>query len=149
MSVHPDMEKWNAETMLEDQDSAYYYWQRILQLRKKYKDIFVYGDFEMLDVNNEFPNVVAYLRRDNSPESAGNEKSICLVIANFSKERLWWRVPKPAEKVLFEEHGLRPSAIRQELRNYIGSSAGDNATEKDDRGWKIELMEWKVVVAMD
>ena len=151
MSVHPDIEKWNAETLLQDQDSSFYYWERILQFRKKYPDIFVYGDFEMLDMENECGDVVAYLRTDRSPENqgAGGERlRRCLVITNFSGKRLWWRVPRNAEKILFDDQKPRRT-IRYELRNYIGSAAGDNATEKDDKGWKIDLMPWEVVVAMD
>ncbi|EXJ57538.1 trehalose-6-phosphate hydrolase [Cladophialophora yegresii CBS 114405] len=151
MSIYPDFERWNAEAQLSDWDSAFLYWQRILALRKQHKDIFVYGDFEMLDVDNDFPNVVAYLRSDRSAEhsQAENEKpGSCLVIANFSKDRLWWRVPEKVEGILFDGRRLRSEAIRQDLRNYTGSAAGDNATERDARGWKIDLMAWEVVVAV-
>ncbi|OCT47252.1 Alpha-glucosidase [Cladophialophora carrionii] len=151
MSIHPDFERWNAEAQLADWDSAFLYWQRILALRKQHKDIFVYGDFEMLDVENEFPNVIAYLRTDRSPQNSHveNEKvRSCLVIANFSRDRIWWRVPEKVENILFDGRRLRSEAIRQDLRNYTGSAAGDNATERDEKGWKIDLMAWEVVVAV-
>ncbi|KAJ9610706.1 hypothetical protein H2200_005483 [Cladophialophora chaetospira] len=151
MSIHPDFGKWNAEAQVADKDSPFHYWQRILGLRKQYKDIFVYGDFEMLDVENEFPNVVAYLRTDMSIQGSQTESDkvrTCLVIANFSAKRVWWRVPAKAAEILFDERGLKSRTIRYELRNYIGSAAGDNATEKDERGWKIDLMAWEVIVAL-
>ncbi|KIW66174.1 hypothetical protein PV04_08375 [Phialophora macrospora] len=151
MSIHPDFEKWNAEAQLADQDGAFLYWQRILALRKQHKDILVYGDFEMLDVQNECANVIAYLRTDRSPQDshAVGERAIrCLVITNFSRDRIWWRVPEKVENILFDGRRLRREAIRQDLRNYTGSAAGDNATERDDKGWKIDLMAWEVVVAV-
>lgn len=152
MSVHPDFDKWNAEAQLADPDSAFHYWQRILGLRKQYKDIFVYGDFEMLDVENEFGNVVAYLRTDLSTENPQREKDkpqTCVVIGNFSADRMWWRVPERAANILFDERGLKSRAIRYELRNYVGSAAPDNATKKDERGWEIDLMPWEVIVALN
>jgi glycosidase len=151
MSIHPDFERWNAEAQLADQDGAFLYWHRILELRKQHKDIFVYGDFEMLDVQNECANVVAYLRTDRSPQDSHtvDEKArTCLVITNFSRDRIWWRVPEKVENILFDGRRLRREAIRQDLRNYTGSSAGDNATERDEKGWKIDLMAWEVVVAV-
>ncbi len=57
-------------------------------------------------------------------------------------------MPEKAADILFDERGLKSQAIRWDLRNYIGSAAGDNATEKDERGWKIDLMAWEVVVAL-
>jgi glycosidase len=148
MSVHPDIGRWNAETLVGDRDSIYHYWTRVLQLRKEFKDVFVYGDFEMLDKQNESENVVAYLRTEMSPDKQDSKPRRCLVVTNFSGNAGFWRCPRIAEDIMFEGWGLRRSAIRHELRNYFGSAAGDNAVVRDEHGYSIHLMAWEVVVAL-
>ena len=150
MSIHPDFEKWNAEALLADHDSAFYYWQKILKLRRQNKDLLVYGDFEMLDLDNEFGNVVAYLRSDDSPQestqSAGPKK--CLVLTNFSEKEVLWRVPVKVEDLLFDGSGLKKGVILKDLRNYDTES--ERAIRKDgEEGWKIQLRPWEIIVAME
>jgi hypothetical protein len=53
-------------------------------LRKTYKDVFIYGNFELLDADHN--DVFAYTR------TFGNQKVI--VVANFRKEPVTWSLPK-------------------------------------------------------
>jgi len=89
----------NAASQVGIQGSVFQYWASILKLRKEQKDIFIYGNFEMVDVENE--DVFAYLR------SFSGEK--VLVVANFRKEGVAWNVPKGMElardRVLVSNYG--------------------------------------------
>ena len=147
MSIHPDFKNWNAETLLKDNDSAFYYWQRILKLRKQYKNLFVYGDFEMLDLDDESENVIAYLRTENAQKGSSRHGSRCLVITNFSGQEVWWKVPEKVEGLLLEEGALKSNAILQDFRNY--SAESENEVRKDgEKSWKMWLRPWEVLVAM-
>ncbi|KAI1629249.1 trehalose-6-phosphate hydrolase [Exophiala viscosa] len=149
MSVHPDHKVWNAEAQVADENSAFHYWRRILRLRKEYKDIFVYGGFEMLDMKHPF--VVAYVRKDDSPatEQVAAKKK-CLVLANFSAKDIWWTVPVQAADILIDESaGLKSGAVVQELRNYIEDGDGAIEAKRQSEGlWSIKLRPWEVIVAM-
>ncbi|KAA6416150.1 MAG: trehalose-6-phosphate hydrolase [Lasallia pustulata] len=48
MRVNEDYAKWNAESQVNAPDSVFQYYPTVLQLRKEYKDIFVYGEFKLL-----------------------------------------------------------------------------------------------------
>ncbi|XP_014562600.1 glycoside hydrolase family 13 protein [Bipolaris victoriae FI3] len=60
--------------------SIHAFWKRALEHRKENKDVFVYGDFEMLDMGHE--KVVAFRRW-------GKDKGFITVL-NFSREEVKW-----------------------------------------------------------
>jgi len=74
----------NAESEVGVKDSVFEYWASILRLRKSHNDIFIYGNFELLDV--EHNDVFAYTR------SFGSQKAI--VVTNFRKTPVAWTLPK-------------------------------------------------------
>ncbi len=59
LALNPNYREINAEAALKDPDSVFYYYQKILKLRKKHP-IIVYGDFEPLLESDA--NVYAYAR---------------------------------------------------------------------------------------
>jgi glycosidase len=61
MSVNPNYKEINAESQVSDPTSVFNYWRSVLNLRKKYLDVFVYGDFVMVDKASE--QVWAYTRQ--------------------------------------------------------------------------------------
>ncbi len=63
--------------------SVHAFWKRGLENRKKNKEVFVYGDFEMLDMQHK--QVVAYRR--------WSEKDAFVTVLNFSGEKLTWELP--------------------------------------------------------
>jgi len=77
----------NAESQVGVKDSVFEYWASILRLRKSHKDIFIYGDFKMLDAAND--DVFAYLR------TFGEDKAI--VVTSFKTESVEWTVPQGIE----------------------------------------------------
>lgn len=73
--VNPNYTEINAKTEMEDPDSVFRYYQKIIGLRKKEK-VMVYGTYQLLDPDNE--KLYVYTR------TLDNEK--LLVICNFTEE---------------------------------------------------------------
>jgi glycosidase len=94
IDVHGDYETWNAEAQVNQPDSVYNYWASLLGLRRELKDIFVYGDFEL--VSPEHEDVFAYTRTFGGSETV-------LVVTNFRAKTVSWSLP--AEVGLFVEDG--------------------------------------------
>ncbi|KAL2408647.1 Alpha-glucosidase [Exophiala dermatitidis] len=172
MSIHPDFKDWNAVKLLEDPQSPLHYWRQLLRLRKEYKDIFVYGDFEMLDLDHE--TVIAYLRTDDSTKTTVGEgeevettsatagpkdvvRPTCLVITNFSRSPVDWVVPDRAVPVLFDTSSetpqLKKGAVLPQFRNYTAREDGadnveNHVSKTPDGKWVLNLRPWEVIVAM-
>lgn len=89
----------NAASQVGVSNSVFEYWASILRLRKTHKDIFIYGSYKMLDVENN--DVFVYTRTFG--------KEIVLVVANFRAENVQWTLPKGVklakEGVLVSSYG--------------------------------------------
>ena len=81
--VNPNYTEINAKTEMEDPDSVFRYYQKIIGLRKKEK-VMVYGTYQLLDPDNE--KLYVYTR------TLDNEK--LLVICNFTEEEEIYSVPE-------------------------------------------------------
>ncbi|WP_158738253.1 alpha-glucosidase [Alteribacillus sp. YIM 98480] len=77
LSVNPNYKQINAEQALNDQNSIFYYYQKLIQLRKQ-EEIVVYGDYELLLEEDE--EIFSYTR------TLGNEK--LLVVCNFTDKKV-------------------------------------------------------------
>lgn len=75
INVSPNYESVNAEAVLNDENSIFYYYQKLIQLRKQ-NEVIVYGKYDVLMEDNE--QIYAFTR------TLEGEK--LLVICNFSKE---------------------------------------------------------------
>jgi glycosidase len=139
MDVHPDFEEWNAEELVKDNDSAFHYWRRILELRKKEKDLLVYGNFEMFDLNDDASRVVAYLRTD---DKTGKK---CLVMGNFDEKETWWTIPKSVQDVIVKDGKFNKGAVVQELRNYTADEGG-NQVRQSGGEYAVRLRAWETLV---
>lgn len=60
LKVNPNYKKINVESQLEDCNSIYHYYKKMISLRKEY-DVFVYGDYHLLLSNHK--HVYAYGRK--------------------------------------------------------------------------------------
>lgn len=76
----------NAEKAMADQDSVFYHYQKLIQLRKEY-DIVTDGNYELLLANHDA--IFAYIR-DN-----GNEK--LLVVNNFYSKEIEFQLPEQVD----------------------------------------------------
>ncbi|KAE8406901.1 glycoside hydrolase superfamily [Aspergillus pseudonomiae] len=83
MRVHDNYPEINVEVEENDQSSVLSFWKRVIQLRKEYADLMVFGEFEILDEQNE--KVFTYIKR-------GQGQSV-LVVLNFSEETLKFEKP--------------------------------------------------------
>ncbi|KFY48905.1 hypothetical protein V495_00920 [Pseudogymnoascus sp. VKM F-4514 (FW-929)] len=83
MRVNPDYTKWNAEDQVGKPSSVFTYWQTLLKTRKLYKNILVYGSFEMVDKSHK--SVFCYRRAYGTAAAT--------VLLNFSKQDVEWTVP--------------------------------------------------------
>ncbi len=104
LPVNPNHTEINAEAALRDPDSIFYYYQKLIQLRKTYS-VFRTGFFDLLDPDDE--RIFAYTRK--APEGS------LLVVCNFTEEILPYDLPEAfqnAEKLIGNyptaENHLRP-----------------------------------------
>ncbi|KAJ5912191.1 CAZyme family GH13 [Penicillium subrubescens] len=111
--VHEDYPAWNAAAQLAEQGSVYHYWARVLQLRKQYPDIFVYGSFEL--VSSDDSEIFAYARHS----SAGT----ALVVLNFEPKEVSWTMPQN----LFAGRGAEV-VLSNYSRGKISTVAGERIT---------------------
>lgn len=87
--VHKDYATLNAAQQAEDPASVYAYWSTILEFRRRYVDILVYGSFELVDSENE--EVFAFVR---SPAATSRLSQQALVVLNFRPHEVRWTLPQ-------------------------------------------------------
>lgn len=66
------------------QDSVLEFWRRMLKVRKEYKDLFVYGKFQLIDQGDD---LLVFSKEDD-----GGKMS--LTVANLVGERRNWKIPE-------------------------------------------------------
>ena len=89
IAVNPNYPSINAEAVLADEDSIFYHYQQLVDLRRgKLKDLMVYASFAPVDSvqvpHNEDEAVYAYTRTGGADGSPANES--LLVVSNFTAE---------------------------------------------------------------
>lgn len=83
IKVNPNYKEINVKKALEDKNSIFYYYKRLIELRKKYP-VIVYGDINLLFEDDE--KIFAYTRHF--------EGQNLLVLMNFSKDVVEINLPK-------------------------------------------------------
>lgn len=83
MRVHDNYPEINVKVQEKDDSSVLSFWKQVIQLRKEYADLFVFGDFEILDEANE--KVFTYIKR--------GQKQSALIVLNFSDDTLKFKQP--------------------------------------------------------
>lgn len=86
IEVNRNCEVINAMQQLEDEDSIFHYYQKLIRLRKEY-DVIAYGSFRALDGQN--PSVLAYMRE--------HEGQKLIVVCNFYEKEVSWECPEELE----------------------------------------------------
>ena len=110
IEVNKNYETINAKTEREDQDSIFYYYQKLIELRKQY-DVIAYGDFE--EVAREHKDVIAYKRH--------YENETLFVISNFYGKETTLRLSENMndyEKLLGNYEGVNQTEEGLKLRPY-------------------------------
>jgi oligo-1,6-glucosidase len=103
IGVNPNYTQINAQAVLADQDSIFYYYQKMLGVRKAHSTL-VYGDFELIDQGSD--QLFAYRRWDAEGEF--------FIYLNFSSEELR-TLPRPQTKYLDLVIGNYSDAEQHEL----------------------------------
>ena len=107
LAVNPNYTDINATAALADSDSVFFFYQKLIRLRKQYPDLIVYGAYTLLDPDD--PDVYMYQRHATNQE--------LLVISNFTDQTLTRDIAKqlsPSAKLLISnydddaENTLRP-----------------------------------------
>ena len=83
IKVNPNYKEINAAQQLEDPNSIFHYYQKLIRLRKE-KDIIVYGGFEPLYRDDE--QIFAYIRRQKQEK--------LLTVCNFSDKNAEMEIPE-------------------------------------------------------
>lgn len=76
-ALNPNYDEINAKACLDDKDSVFYYYQKLIDLRH-HSDLIIYGDYNVLDLEDE--DVFAYTRHYNGQS--------LLVISNFTDKEV-------------------------------------------------------------
>lgn len=104
MPINPNYTEINVEAALADPDSVFYYYQKLISLRKTL-NVFREGDFDLLYPDDE--NIFAYIRKTREEQ--------LLVVCNFSDREQTFDVPEAfrgAQKIISnysgDAHMLRP-----------------------------------------
>lgn len=103
ISVAENFKEINVEKALEDRESVFYHYKKLIELRKKY-DVLTEGKYAILDGNH--PSIWAYTRTVNN--------EVLLVINNFYGEEITYSVP-----IHVQLDGMKQEVL---LSNYKGSS---------------------------
>jgi len=104
MKVNSSTEFINVQDQLKRKDSPLAFWRRVLLLRKQYNELFVHGNFELLDRSN--PNVFSFVKRRGSRlavvvcNCSGNENKVPYFDGLDSSRIVLGNVEKPAETTL-------------------------------------------------
>lgn len=83
IKVNQNYNEINANQAIEDPNSIFHYYRKLIQLRKQYP-IIIYGDYQLLLPEHE--QIFAYLRTYKGQK--------LLVITNFSKENIPFKFPE-------------------------------------------------------
>ena len=74
----------NAQDQESEETSVLSFWRKAIEFRITYKDLLVYGEFQLCDVEN--PNTLTYLKVHDDQKA--------LVVLNFTKEEQTFVIPK-------------------------------------------------------
>ena len=109
IKINPNRKEINAASQLDDPDSIFHYYQKLIALRKE-KEIIVYGEFEPLC--REDDQIFAYMRK--------LDEERLLTVCNFSQQSAEFEVPAEFEgsKCLITNLGRKVFAGKVVLKPY-------------------------------
>lgn len=109
IQVNPNFSEINVEAALKDSNSIFYYYKKLLQLRKDQQNlVMIYGDYQQLMADH--PQIYSYIR-----EYQGDR---LLVLLNFSKEESVFScdLPYEVDELLITNYSVEDSEVIREIR---------------------------------
>ncbi|MBO1624753.1 glycoside hydrolase family 13 protein [Bacillus arachidis] len=112
IGLNPNYKEINVEQALQDSNSIFYYYKKLIELRKKH-EIIVYGTYDL--ILEDHPSVFAYIRKWKDEE--------LLVIANFTEDECVFEIPKEitynSSELLIHNYDVQDEIIESiDLRPY-------------------------------
>lgn len=100
MRVNDNYTAINAAAQTPNPDSVYHSWRQVLEKRKALKEIFVYGDYALIEdgEDNAGDKVYAYKRTALDGQTA-------LIACNFSAESVKWKFEGTVSEILVSPGG--------------------------------------------
>lgn len=124
MRVNDDFKAVNAEVQRQqskpDQLSVLQFWKRGLTNRRENKDVFIYGDFKLLDQDHDC--IFAYKRFSDS--------RAFVVVLNFSNKEVKWTLPSDAS-----------------VKNWVAGNYTAGSPDKPASG-ELTLRAWEGLLGM-
>ncbi|KAF5982732.1 putative alpha-glucosidase (maltase) [Fusarium bulbicola] len=135
--------------MLADSQSSLHHWRRVLKFRKQHSNIFVYGGFQMLNIDIE-EDVIAYIRTDNTADGSLTGPTEALVVTSFSATDIWWTIPPKAMTILLGAFtdSRKPNINVKGLVTALGNYDGVNELMVKDGMAAIRLRPYQTLIAM-
>jgi oligo-1,6-glucosidase len=93
MRVNDSYKTINVAAQRAHANSVLSHWKKLLKLRKKWRDVLVYGEFKSLSISSE--KIVAWKRWN--PDG-----TVAVVVMNFTKDAVRWNVDAEVQKTVKE-----------------------------------------------
>ena len=96
LQVNPNYESINVSNALDNKDSIFYHYKKLIDLRKnsEYSDTIIYGEYKLLLPDDE--QIFAYIRED--------ENYKLLLVANFSEEEVTRAIEGEVNQVILSNY---------------------------------------------
>ena len=88
MRLNDNYKEINVARQLQDKSSIWYFWQKVLKIRKEHQDIFIHGDYQTTDRDNE--QIYSFLK------SQGGRRA--LIVLNFTENEYDTPLPRSWRK---------------------------------------------------
>ncbi|NVY96003.1 alpha-glucosidase [Lactobacillus sp. DCY120] len=104
--VSPDYPQMNAQQALADPDSVFYYYQKLIALRKKYS-VVIDGRYE--NINSQDSEVYGFMRT--------NSQEQLIVICSFSQDPVNYSLPAEftGSKLLLANYSSMPASLEKQI----------------------------------
>lgn len=109
LKMNPNYKEINVESQQDDKNSLLSFYKELISFRKgKFKDVFVYGDFETFMTNEK--NLFAYKRI--------LDKDVLFVLVNFQNEEKEVVLPSEVKEIVFSNSGRNELSDTIQMKGY-------------------------------
>ncbi|KAF7557173.1 hypothetical protein G7Z17_g952 [Cylindrodendrum hubeiense] len=128
MKPHPMASEINVASQLDDPSSVLAFWRKTLKFRREHPDIFVYGDYRTLQLDD--------LETFTFVKEAQNGGAKAVVVLNFSTEAKSWTPPGAQELGLSDSADVKLVPV---LSSYAGKDKGQVLAPFEGRVYLVSV----------